>query len=56
MIVKIGHDCVLPARAAVVAVCALVSFTALAKPIATQGLVSFTYGGKNEFVCDKPVV
>ena len=43
------------AKAAVAAVCALASFSALAWQMGTQGLVSFTYGGKLEFFCDKPV-
>ena len=42
-------------KMAVAAVCALVSFSALAWQMGTQGLVSFTYGGKLEFFCDKPV-
>ena len=42
-------------KSAVFAVCVTLSFSALAWQMGTQGLVSFTYGGKLEFFCDKPV-
>ena len=38
-----------------VGVAALALGACAATPFETQGLVSFTYGGKSEFVCNKPV-